>query len=320
VCEILCYVQNNFSKFPRANLLTSLVGFYRDEELFAAKKLLFSFVESLKEKPNNVPRLVKRQGDNRRKMDCEDLLSLYSFLDENSVDLPMYVSANLSRVPSISPGEVDVFALASTVAGLTEQVSVLLKRLEATEARLAACSLKSDSTERSQLSAPLVNSSNAVSATVDVLPRSEEPTFADLFQTKDENGQWFVATNKNKKSRMVSRKITGKGDAGSNCSKSIKAVPLSERKKTWHVFVGRLDPSTTEEDVSEFLTESGISVMKCDMLKKTEEWQQKYAAFRVVTDYDCKDKIFDDVLWPSGADIRDWVFSSRHRQHGAHSD
>ena len=67
---------------------------------------------------------------------------------------------------------------------------------------------------------------------------------------------------------MVSRKITGKGDAGSNCSKSIIAVPLSERKKTWHVFVGRLDPSMTEEDVSEFLTESGISVMKCDMLNK----------------------------------------------------
>jgi len=51
--------------------------------------------------------------------------------------MPMYVSANLSRVPSISPGEVDIFALASTVAGLTEQVSVLLKRLETTEAKVA---------------------------------------------------------------------------------------------------------------------------------------------------------------------------------------
>jgi len=32
VCEILCYVQNNFSKFLRAKLLTSLVGFYRDDD------------------------------------------------------------------------------------------------------------------------------------------------------------------------------------------------------------------------------------------------------------------------------------------------
>ena len=68
-----------------------------------------------------------------------------------------------------------------------------------------------------------------------------------------------MATNKNKKSRMVSRKITSKGDAG---SKSIKAIPLAERKTTWHVFVGRLDPSMTEEDVCEFLTKSDISVVK----------------------------------------------------------
>jgi len=32
VSEILCYVQNNFSKFLRAKLLTSLVGFYRDDD------------------------------------------------------------------------------------------------------------------------------------------------------------------------------------------------------------------------------------------------------------------------------------------------
>jgi len=62
--------------------------------------------------------------------------------------------------------------------------------IEVIEARLAACSLKSDSTEQSQLSALLVNSSNGVSAAVDVLPRSEEPTIADLFQMKDENALW----------------------------------------------------------------------------------------------------------------------------------
>ena len=47
VYETLCYVQNNFTKFPRANLITTLVGFYRDDELYAAKKLLYSYVESL---------------------------------------------------------------------------------------------------------------------------------------------------------------------------------------------------------------------------------------------------------------------------------
>jgi len=135
-----------------------------------------------------------------------------------------------------------------------------------------------------------------------------------LFQSKDENGRWFVANTKKQKPRMVSRKITGKGDAD---SKSIKAAPLSsDNKKTWHIFVGRLDPATTVEDISGYLTESGVSVVKCDLLKKTEEWHEKYAAFRVVIDYACKDKIFEDTLWPLGTDVRDWVFSSR-KQDGA---
>jgi len=38
---------------------------------------------------------------------------------------------------------------------------------------------------------------------------------------------------------------------------------------------------------------------------------KKYAAFRVRVDMKDKDKFFDDVKWPNGADVRDWVFKSR---------
>ena len=64
------------------------------------------------------------------------MMSLVYALDECSVSLPTYVSADLSRVPSVSPGEVDVFALATTVASLSEQLSNVRKRLEKAEAAL----------------------------------------------------------------------------------------------------------------------------------------------------------------------------------------
>ena len=54
------------------------------------------------------------------------------------------------------------------------------------------------------------------------------------------------------------------------------------------MFVGR--PSTSESDVSEFLDESGITVRSCKMLEKRQDWQTKYAAFRVVLDYNDRDK------------------------------
>ena len=50
------------------------------------------------------------------------------------MSLPTYVSAELSRVPSMSPGEVDVFALATTIASLSEQLNNVRKRLEKAEA------------------------------------------------------------------------------------------------------------------------------------------------------------------------------------------
>ena len=97
--ELLCYVQNYFGKFPKSNLLQTIINFFKDEELVAAKCQLHDFVETLATKPENLPRHTKRQGDNRRNADGDDLLKLFSALDAASVQLPKFVAVDLSRVP-----------------------------------------------------------------------------------------------------------------------------------------------------------------------------------------------------------------------------
>ena len=77
---------------------------------------------------------MRKSSDNKKKYDCEDMMSLVYALDECSVSLPTYVSADLSCVPSVSPREVYVFALATTVASLSEQLNNVRKRLEKAEA------------------------------------------------------------------------------------------------------------------------------------------------------------------------------------------
>ena len=75
--EVLCYVQNHYHKYARANLITSVVGYYNGDEVFAAKKLLHAYVDSLADKPSSLPRYtVRKSSDNKKKYDCEDMMSL----------------------------------------------------------------------------------------------------------------------------------------------------------------------------------------------------------------------------------------------------
>ena len=75
--EILCYFQNCFGKFPNSALIQTGSSFYHEEEIVAAKTLLFDFVDSLPSKPDGLPRHRKRQaGDENRRLNCDDILKL----------------------------------------------------------------------------------------------------------------------------------------------------------------------------------------------------------------------------------------------------
>jgi phage I-like protein len=44
--------------------------------------------------------------------------------------LPSFVAANLQRVPSVAPGDVDVYVMAATVAALSSQLESLSKKVD----------------------------------------------------------------------------------------------------------------------------------------------------------------------------------------------
>ena len=57
--ELLCYVQNNFGKFPKAAVVQTIVGFYNKDECWQRRKTsLFEFVNTLQEKPDGVSRQI----------------------------------------------------------------------------------------------------------------------------------------------------------------------------------------------------------------------------------------------------------------------
>ena len=319
---------------PKSELTSILIGFYEDDELVAAKELMYEVAEGIEPKIDGLLRLViLKEGTNKRRLDCEDLLQLLEILDKKVVTLPEFHALNIQRLPKISPSEVDSVQLADIVVLLRQQVAELSCQLNelkqslsenykqqllslSQEVAVLKCSVSSW-TASDHSSAIVDGVTQPAAAGEEVVLNHDEyrtttsSTFTSLFQSKDDQGQWFVVSKKKSKPTIVNRKIHGKGVVTS----SLKAVPYSSEKKqqTWHFFVSRLNPETNEEDVSKHLEDAGISVTSCRLLKKKEKWQEKFSAFKVVVDYAHKDLIFEADLWPEGTDVRDWVFSSsRH--------
>ena len=80
-----------------------MIGFYDDDDIALAKQTLFKFAESLADKPDGLPRLIRRTAnDNKRNVMI--MLSLYCCLDDGKVHLPTYAAVNLNRVPTVSAG------------------------------------------------------------------------------------------------------------------------------------------------------------------------------------------------------------------------
>src|SRR5271156_4243024 len=101
VSELLCFVQNNISTIAKNVLISRITGFYTVEEVCEAKNLMFEVADKLKSDglAIDVPRSVtRRNGEGKRKADCEDLFELWGRLDVAKADMPLFSATNLSRL------------------------------------------------------------------------------------------------------------------------------------------------------------------------------------------------------------------------------
>jgi len=83
----------------KTTLISTLVGvaingFYTDDEVTSAKQCLYVIIIDLK--LDGCPRMIKRQaGDNKHKLECEDILDLFSFVNSSLCTLPTFAAVNL---------------------------------------------------------------------------------------------------------------------------------------------------------------------------------------------------------------------------------
>ena len=116
LCDVLCFLVNKFSKTSVKLLKSALGDFYSTEKLSTATLQLISDVDKLNlpVKRPHIPH--RRDGAARHANEVEDIVTLFTFLDEQKAydNLPTYVSDNPDNMPSLRVYEGDLLMLSET--------------------------------------------------------------------------------------------------------------------------------------------------------------------------------------------------------------
>ena len=266
ISELLCFLTNCFGKVAKSVLITNVAGFYEENEIVEAKTELFNFVSTLKPGFDDVPRNKQRKsGDSKRRLDVEDILSVLEFLDVKKVELPVFVAKNLRRLPTIYPTDVETCKLAESANDVKTQladVHLMLKSLSDNQACLAK-TVNSVARWSAPSNQPDVSRNPPISSDDMGASASTPLSFVDMFANKDDDQGWFLPKTVEKPKRYGTsvRRIVG-----GNKSADLK-VKACAGSTEWHLFAGRLDPTTTVEDLTDMLTSKNQRTLKSSVVR-----------------------------------------------------
>jgi len=332
VNEALCFLSNKYGNILHNDMKTVLISFYRDDELSAAKEILAKSVQQCFrdiDAEADVPRLPKRQGDNKMKQTVDDILKLFTLVDERKLrnTLPVFVAANLTRIPFVSN---DGFSMVT-----------MTRRLEAMEQRLAVIEERSvvstTQAQRDVMTADMEDQREP--------PRSHcqapQPTTVDYDgdlqsgDAGDDNDLWSTKTRRYRPprppTRVTQQQTTNRNNQlrqqrqqdkkskvfGTCKSNDVLLKPGVDIIQKAVVHIDNLSPDCTDALLRDYLLSNDIQVLTCYKAKswlRVEE-QDRVTAFRVCVPLSERDKIFDPQMWSEGVIIRNWRFKSvRHDQ------
>jgi hypothetical protein len=201
---------------------------------------------------------------------------LFTLAENAKCSPPDFVASYLKRVPTVVPGDVDIYAMAATqVSELSKKVDDLTQEVNKDKvtygSRLEKCEL--------------------------ALKHVEKASGSHLDST------WaHVAATPAQQSLTIKKApipVRVRGSAGAT---AIKAVSRPIQVPLLKAFVGRLDLDTSEDELRNFLTVAGLNVVHCRKLKVPEGKMFKSAAFYVACSEDCKDNFYNEATWPEGVE------------------
>ena len=329
--EALCFLSNKYGNIEPNYLRTVITSFYRDDELAAAKELLAKAVQQCFrdiDAEADVPRLPRRQGDNKVKQTVDDILKLFTLTDERKLrdTLPMFVAGDLTRIPFVGNDGFSMVTLARRLEAMEQRLVVMEERSAVTPTQdkhdVEAADME-DQRESLRRQAP-----QPTTADSDV--RDQQSDNAD-----DDGALWSTKTsryrpprpraqvtrqqtiNQNRQFRQPREQAKKSKVFGTCKSKDVVLKPGVDIIQKAVVHIDNLSPDCTEALLHDYLVSKDVPVLTCYKAKswlRVEE-QDKVTAFRVCVPLIEREKIFDPQMWSEGVIIRNWRFKTvKHDQ------
>ena len=115
ISEPLCYIRNYLDKAVVSNIKKIVLGFYSDDEILNAKKILWdhyaTFLNSCSERKSTVKRSAKEAN-------LDDIITSIVKIDDGGVETVTFVVGDLSRCPKQNPEELNVVSLLERINNL----------------------------------------------------------------------------------------------------------------------------------------------------------------------------------------------------------
>ena len=320
VNEALCFLCNKYDNIQHNDLKTVLMSFYRDDELATAKEVLVKAVQQCFrdiDAEADVPRLPRRQGDNKIKQTVDDILKLFTFMDERKLrdNLPMFVAGNLSRIPFVNNDGLSMVTLARRLEAMEQRLVVIEERsavLPSQDKRGVEGADVEDQRDPIRRQAP---QPTTVDSDVHDPQSDDAGDDAALWSTKTRRyrpprppAQVTRQQTVNQHSRVPQqREQVKKSKVFGTCkSKDILLKPGVDIIQKAVVHIDNLSPDCTEALLRDYLLSNEVHVLTCHKAKswlRVEE-QDKVTAFRVCVPLTEREKIFDPQMWSEGVIIR----------------
>ena len=110
ISELLCYIQCKMNSMEHDAIVKSVTSLYAEDDIDNAKKLMFEKCKESKIRHKNYI-------NDKSKLNCQDIINKFN---EVGVDCPMFVAADVNKLPLATVGAFDLNAISNNLATLLQ--------------------------------------------------------------------------------------------------------------------------------------------------------------------------------------------------------
>jgi hypothetical protein len=302
--ELLCYVDNSLKKFASANVKTTIIKFYTDGEVSAAKKLLIQSFPNLPSLP-----AVQRQGERKKLREVDDIMQVFRSIDEHgySDKTVRFAAVDLARVPSYTKEEECLDSVLARLSSLESQLESVTNLARANNKDISSLKLNPPEKDDDVFAVPkpsyaeqLKRLSLASASAIPVPARrplrnmrltslASDTVTKPAKRLRSDAGEDDIT---DKPFVEIRRRKPPKGGKREGCTINGGISHLT-------LFVSHLQKDTTEDQLNSFLTAENIEVHH---ISATSHPQARFKSFKVTVNKPLYDKLCgvgSEDFWPT---------------------